>query len=431
VLHLADAFSEFISASARLEVSYASLQLEVAQLSKELADRNLALKASLAENERVHRALQRIVESMPCGVLVVEADGRVSMVNPEARRLLELGDGEVAWLDAVSAEAGIDFAGFLARQTGGGAGEQEFCRDTRTGKRWLAVQERRLFRADEVGAGEDGRQQTILILRDVTVHKQAELERERARKATALSEVATTLAHEIRNPLASLELFAGLIEQGGDGADEWVGHLRAGIRSLSATVNNVLSFHGQGFASLAPLDLAASIRSSVEFARPIADEAGVRLQFANYAAGVQVLGNSSALQQLVLNLVCNAIRHTAAGGMVEVSVGLASNFGCEQHPAKVAFGDAHPGDDKTVARMEHPAVVSTQKMAVVRFRDTGCGIATEQLGEVFKAGYSGSGTTSGLGLAVCMQVVKQHRGTIRVESELGVGTTFFVEIPTV
>ena len=83
VFLLADAFSEFISASARLEASYATLQQEVTHLSHELADRNSALKASLAENQRVHGALQQIVASMPCGVLVVEGDGSVSMINPE------------------------------------------------------------------------------------------------------------------------------------------------------------------------------------------------------------------------------------------------------------------------------------------------------------------------------------------------------------
>jgi PAS domain-containing protein len=118
VLFLADAFSEFISASAKLETSYANLQLEVAHLSHELADRNSALKASLAENERVHRALQQIVASMPCGVLVVEADGTVSMINPEARRLLDLGDAPAEHLKAISVTAGIDLAGFLKGHRG-------------------------------------------------------------------------------------------------------------------------------------------------------------------------------------------------------------------------------------------------------------------------------------------------------------------------
>lgn len=387
---LADAFTEFISASTRLEASYEKLQMEVTHLSHELADRNSALKASLAENERVHRALQQIVDSMPCGVLVVEGDGSVSMINPEGRRLLDLGAGPAGHLKAISKHAGINLAGFLKLNRNVGD-EQEFCRLSSSGKRWLAVHDRSLFSGDEADLG---RRQTILILRDVTLHKLAEEERERARKATALSEVATTLAHEIRNPLTSLELFAGLIAAGGEDVSEWVSHLHAGIRSLAGTVNNVLSFHGVGFPALMALDLGESIRSSVEFVRPIADEAGVRLRFQSERAGMMVLGNGSALQQVVLNIVSNAIRHTSKGGSVEVSV------------------------------------ATRDGLAVVEFADTGSGIAAEHLDEIFRAGFSAMGNSSGLGLAVCSQILQQHEGVIRVSSMPGVGTTFFVEIPT-
>jgi two-component system sensor histidine kinase FlrB len=399
VLLLANAFSEFISASARLESSYATLQMEVTHLSHELADRNSALKASLAENERVHSALQQIVDSMPCGVLVVKEDGTVSMINPEGRRLLDLGAGLVSHLKAVSAQSGIDLAGFLKRHTSAD-NEQEFCRSSITGgKRWLAVHDRCLVHGDELDLSGRTHKQTILILRDVTPHKLAEYEREQARKATALSEVATTLAHEIRNPLASLELFAGLIAEGGEGTAEWISHLRAGIRSLAGTVNNVLSFHGVGFPALTPLSLTAAIRSSVEFVRPIADQAGIELTFEADRSPVEIQGNSSALQQVVLNLVCNAIRHTGKGGKVAVSV------------------------RRRRTRKQQPG------MAVIEFADTGSGIAPEHLEEIFRPGFSGSGTTSGLGLAVCRQIMKQHDGTMRVTSKLHAGTTFFVEIP--
>jgi two-component system sensor histidine kinase FlrB len=394
---LVDAFAEFITASTRLENSYAQLQQEVTHLSRELADRNSALKSSLAENERVHRALQRIVDSMPCGVLVVEGDGSVSMINPEARRLIGLHQSPAEHLDAISIAAGIDLAGFLRRRTGNDQ-EQEFCKTTDSGKRWFSVHDRCLFRGNEPGV--HGRKQTILILRDITLHKQAEVERERARKATALSEVAMMLAHEIRNPLASLELFAGLVAAGGEGTSEWVSHLHAGIRSLAGTVNNVLSFHGAGFPTLTPLDLIGSIDSSVEFVRPIADQAGISLVFEAEDSGLWVQGNGSGLQQVVLNMVRNSLRHTEMGGNVWVAV-----------------------------RRGQSATDPSRSCAIIEFSDTGHGIAPENIGEIFRAGFSVSGNSSGLGLAVCDQIVRQHDGSIRVVSTVGVGTTFYVEIP--
>src|SRR5579863_2865124 len=68
---LADAFSEFISASSVLEASYRELQCEVTRLSAELTRRNSALSSSLAENDRMRAALQQMLDSMPCGVLVL------------------------------------------------------------------------------------------------------------------------------------------------------------------------------------------------------------------------------------------------------------------------------------------------------------------------------------------------------------------------
>ena len=117
----------------------------------------------------------------------------------------------------------------------------EFCICEGTWKRWIGVRTRRLFLEGDQGGEPD---QTILIMRDVTAQKRAEQEREAGRKAVALAEISTILAHEIRNPLASLELFAGLmeIEKDADRRSQWTSNLRAGIRSLSGTVNNVLSF---------------------------------------------------------------------------------------------------------------------------------------------------------------------------------------------
>ncbi len=392
---LAEAFSEFISASASLEASYEKLQLEVNYLSSELAARNQALKQSLAENERVHGALKQIVSSMPCGVIVVEAEGVVSMINPEGARLLAISEASAATVKSISRDSMIDLSDFLDRHAKID-GEQEFCRVGYGTKRWLSVNKRSLAPANS-GAEVFDKQQIILILRDVTSQKQAEMEREQARKATALSEVATILAHEIRNPLTSLELFAGLIAKGGDDVPDYISHLRAGIRSLAGTVNNVLSIHGNGFPVMNTLPLETCIQSSVEFTRPIADEAGVVLRFTKSDDSIRVIGNSSALQQLVLNLVCNAIRHTPRGGHVSVAV---------------------QSDE------------SRRGFAKIYFADSGSGIAPEHLDQIFRVGFSAAGSSSGLGLAVCTQIVQQHRGSILVSSQLNTGTTFVVELPT-
>jgi signal transduction histidine kinase len=394
---LADAFSEFISASSLLEASYRDLQREVSQLGFELAERNAALRRSLAENDRMRAALQQIIESMPCGVLVLDTAENLVMINPEGRRLLELGNAHVESLRALSAVSQIDFEALVLESED--RLDIELCAPSFGGNRWLAIGNRKLYIASSSAEPGNGRAplESIWILRDITASKHAEQEREAARSAMALAEVSTTLAHEIRNPLASMELFAGLIADDPANTAQWVSHLRAGIRLLSGTVNNVLSIHGGGNPHLAPVDLTACVRSGVEFVRPIAEQAGVALCFLGDQGSLTIQGNENLLRQIVLNLICNAIRHTPADGKIAVTTKALSGQGARR--------------------------------ALVEVTDTGSGIPPYLLDRVFEAGFSANGDTPGLGLAVCKRLMMAHGGEIRVSSRVDFGSTFQLEFP--
>lgn len=395
---LADAFSEFISASSQLEASYRDLQQEVAHLGLELAERNAALSSSLAENDRMRAALQQMIDSMPCGVLVVDTAEAIVMINPESRRMLNLGSRRVKSLRDLAAISQVDFESLMD----GSADhlDTEVCIPSTAGQRWLAIGNRRLLSAaaSQGPGNERAALQSIWILRDITANKQAEQEREAARSALALAEVATILAHEIRNPLASMELFAGLIADDPEQSAQWVSNLRAGIRLLSGTVNNVLSLHCEGNSHLGPLNLIACMQAGVEFVQPVAEQAGVSLSFRTEDERLTIQGNENGLRQIILNLVCNAIRHTPAGGQI------------------------------TVTAMGVPR--SSGMRALVRVADTGCGVPEHMLGQLFDAGFSAEGNTPGLGLAVCKRLMHQHGGEIRVSSQLDYGTTFELEFPT-
>jgi signal transduction histidine kinase len=399
---LASEFSEFISAASRLENSYRKLQQEVSELGLELSERNAALNTSLAEIERMRLALQQIVDSMPCGVLVLNRDGQISMINPESKRLLGLdrvgsGDASKATLRQISLWSGVNLESSYECASSIES-EQEFYVRGAEGKRWIAVRNRRLSNPSDASGAPD---KSILILRDITAQKRAEEEREAGRKAMALAEISSILAHEIRNPLASLELFAELIEKDGERRDEWVSNLRAGIRSLSGTVNNVLSFHGSGPLALVPVALSTLIDRAIRFVRPLADQAEVSLDFVADDDQVRVMANESALQQVVLNLVSNAIRHTPAGGSVTVLLRA----------------------EKTEANGE------SRDQVTVQFSDTGCGIRPEQVEHIFEPGFSGSGDTSGLGLAVCKQIMEQHGGRISASNSVNAGASFTLHFP--
>jgi len=395
---LADAFSEFISASSLLESSYRELQREVGHLGLELADRNAALTRSLAVNEQMCGALQQMIDSMPCGVVVLDTAERIVTINPEGRELLQLGSAVVTTLRDVAVLGRVDL-----EKTAEGVAEsveQEVCTKRGGKKRWLAISHRSLSCGappTAAGAGKLGLQR-MWILRDVTASKEAEREREAVRSAMALAGVSAILAHEIRNPLASMELFAGLLMEVPEQSSLWVSHLRAGIRLLSATVNNVLSLHGGSSAHQVQIELSACVRDGVEFVRPIAEQSGVGLSFRG-EGDLKIQGNENQLRQILLNLICNAIRHTPAGGEVMVTTRGTKKEGMLR--------------------------------AMVDVSDTGSGISEEQLEHVFEAGFSAQGDTPGLGLAVCKRLVESHGGKIRVSSRMHCGSTFEMEFGTI
>jgi two-component system, sensor histidine kinase FlrB len=399
---LTDAFVDFIQASSQLENSYRDLQKEVYGLSCELADRNDALKLTLEENEHIRIALQQIVDSMPCGVLVVERNGEISLINPKSEQMLGLDrmpvEGRsVLTLNDIGIWSGINLSiacqGAPSHDRG-----QEFCIHDGAGKRWLEVRTSHLFnRFLQQGT----QSQTIFILQDITAQKLAESERDSSRRAMALAEISTILAHEIRNPLASLELFAELIEQDGEHATEWISNLRAGIRSLSGTVNNVLSFHGTGSLHLSSISLSKLVSNSIEFVRPLANQAGVSLLWSDAGGATMIMGNNDSLRQVILNLIANAIRHTPSGGSIAVT-SLAA--------------------DKTLEG-------SFQKEILVQFSDTGCGIRPDQIARVLEPGFSGSGDTSGLGLAVCDRIMKLHGGKVSAGNLPFGGAQFVLHFP--
>jgi two-component system sensor histidine kinase FlrB len=224
-------------------------------------------------------------------------------------------------------------------------------------------------------------------------------ERESARRLIALAEMSSVLAHEIRNPLGTMELVAELL--GGctelnPRATGWVKELQAGIRSLSATVNNVLRFHTLGAPTLVLVPLSTLLRDAVDFVRPLADKAGVDISLEEDLGEIEIAGSNSELQQVIFNLAINAFQHTEAGGKFRIR----------------AWREHRPAE----------------QFAVVELADTGRGIKAEDLARIFEPGFT-TRQSPGLGLTICRKIVHQHKGTLTVRSQPGKGTTFTMELP--
>ncbi len=201
---LAQAFETFSAIAGSLENSYLQLQAEVSRLRLELPEANTDLARTLEENRKMRAYLTQLLDALPCGVLVVDAARNVRMVNPAARNMLMLGTHDDVTVSSSLHQSFVEFTQCLPRGAEGVETEMEVC-GLESQPRFISISLARLSR------DESGSRDFVYILRDTTEQKRMEHDRGTNRNLKALAEMAMILAHEIRNPLASLELFAGLL----------------------------------------------------------------------------------------------------------------------------------------------------------------------------------------------------------------------------
>jgi signal transduction histidine kinase len=389
---LVKAFRSFANVAGSLQSFYSQLQAEVVRLRQELERANQDLNQSLEENKRIRAYLSRTLECLPCGVLVVDEDHKLKLANSAALGLLGACQPPAHTTRSIAREV-IEKLEAASGSSSAGA-EREWSVDTQDGPRFLAVS-----RTPLSGNGDSGGK-WIFILRDVTESKRLDKEREAARRTQDLAQMAMLLAHEIRNPLGSLELFAGLLADATEDRavlHKWVEQVQAGLRTLSATVNNVLQFHSEPRSELSPVNIVGLLRETMDFLQPLARQRGMRLEFSAGESEILLLADAHRLRQAFVNLALNAFRAMSPGGRLRLSVQGGSQ--AEDLPIRVVF------------------------------RDEGVGIPSPQLARIFEPGFTTNPGSPGLGLALTKKVVEQHRGKILVESVPEKGTTFTLKFP--
>jgi signal transduction histidine kinase len=224
----------------------------------------------------------------------------------------------------------------------------------------------------------------------------------------AVGEFAAVLAHEIRNPLTAIRIDLQRVEEvSHDEARRRVmtDRMLEAVRRLDRAVSGVLCVARSGRVAPEPIPLRVPLEAALSTARPAVEDLGGELRSSFYPPDLpHVLADRAALEQLFLNLLLNAgeALDGAEGKLVDVSV-----------------ETSH----------EEPIPGVTVAFAEVRIRDTGRGIAADQLAQIFEPLYSTKRGGTGLGLAVADRIARAHGGEIRVESEVGVGTTMEVRIP--
>ena len=222
----------------------------------------------------------------------------------------------------------------------------------------------------------------------------------------ASNEVLLTLTHEIRGPLTAISGWVSLMQAGHLPSQQFpralqiIAHNASRLSSLIDEVQDLTRITAGGMPSPAePTDLRAVVNTVIDSVRPEAERAHVRLSILHQAGPLLLLIESGRLDQIVRNLVLNAVKFTGSGGRVEVVTTIAS-------------GNAQ-----------------------LMVSDTGVGIPAEHIEtifEPFKQGAASNGVRAGLGLglAIVRQLVQRYGGQVRAVSPgVGRGSTFVVTLP--
>lgn len=354
------------------------------------------LAGRLAEEiSRVRILNDEILMNMAGGVIAVDRTGSVVFANPQATDLLGMGmgPGQVVGRALVDAFP-VEVAALLRK------GLQERDRlqqEIRIGERPLEVSISRL--EDGRGGGVRG---AVAIFNDLTLRRQMERVSERAERFRALLEMSAGIAHEIRNPLASIRGAAQELETSSL-ADEDDRRLMDVVLRESDRLDKIVSEFLE-YASDRPVDLALvnvpDILKEVETLLRARDQGKGALIRVEAPPNLIVKGHPDQLKQVFLNLGLNALEACGPGGNIVIR--------CV--PATSAF-DSRPG-----GRIE--------------FEDDGPGILKEDMKRVFSPFFTTKPRGTGMGLAIARKIVTAHGGAITLDSIEGTGTVVRVWLPS-
>lgn len=368
------AFDVFNQVSLELTQAYEGLQAKVESLTAELAVANGELRRQYQEKEALSERLSLLLNALPAGVVVLDSTARVSEANPVARSML----GESISGENWSALAEAKLAA------------------TDAPDEWQ-LDDRRVSIAESPLDSAGGR---ILLIHDITVAHELKANVERHQRLAAMGEMAASLAHQLRTPLATALLYSANLAQPelSDAARaRFAGKATEQLKRLERLIQDVLLFARGESIGRDVIPAAALIAEAAQTLEPLCREKGVDFSVCADVGDVMIVGSRKALGGALLNLLENALQ---------------------------ASEGRHDGSAKVCLN----AVVD-ERNVLIHVQDSGKGIAPEVQARIFEPFFTTRGQGTGLGLAIALGVARAHGGTIEVSSAPGQGSDFVLRLP--
>lgn len=360
----------------RDQKSLEELSNAVAALAESFETRSLAAEAEASR-------LAAVLERMTDGVLIADAAGRVTFMNPAASRLFDTPHTPGHTVAEIVRQHQLVEAWRRSRETGEPQEESVELPATRTFIQLVIL-------PDLQTGG------SLLLVQDLTRVRRLEKVRR---------DFVSNISHELRTPLASLKALTETLRDGAlsdpHAAVRFLERIEIEVDALTQMAQELLDLtrieSGQVSLELVPVSPERLLASAVDRMHAQAERAGLTLKTRDHSRLPPVRADANRLEQVLVNLIHNALKFTEPGGQVTLSAEVETSF--------------------------------------VRFavKDSGVGIPVDELERVFerfyKADRARSGGGTGLGLSITHHIVEAHGGRIWVESVEGRGSTFYFTIP--
>ena len=368
------AFDVFNQVSLELTQAYEGLQARVETLTAELAIANGELRRQYQEKEALSERLFLLLNALPAGVVVLDSTATVSEANPVA---LQMFGAEI-----------------LASNWSAVA--QSRLKATDAPDEWQ-LEEQRLAIAESPLDSAGGR---LLLIHDITAAHELKANLERNQRLAAMGEMAASLAHQLRTPLATALLYSANLAQRdlSDAArTRFAGKAAEQLKRLERLIQDVLLFARGESIGRDAIQVDSLIADAAQTMEPLCREKGVGFSVVAAPGDSIIMGSRKALGGALLNLLENALQ------------------ACE-------------GRKEMTAEVRLAAEIVGQHVRI-SVSDTGGGIALEAQERIFEPFFTTRGQGTGLGLAIALGVVRAHGGRIDVSSTPGKGAEFVILLP--
>ena len=371
-VQLEDAFQLFNEFSEKLADSYGDLQTQVEHLSSELAEARSERLKQLAEKELIANRLERLLDTLPAGIVVLDGDGCINQANPVAHDMLGENLTGTTWET-------------LAQQVFVADGDELRLQDGR----WVSVSVRSL----------DAEPGKIILVTDITETYTLQGIVSRQQRLTSLGEMLASLAHQIRTPLATAILYLSNLAhphaQSGDRV-HYAEKARERLHLLERMVNDMLIFARGEVSDSECFDVADFVEEFRQTLEPQFSGSEATLTIDNQVSSASLRGNRDALIGAFQNIVNNAIQAS---------------------------------EDTLV--LETKVTLTDEDMVEFCFKDNACGIPDDIKDRVLEPFFTTRSSGTGLGLAVVNATVSSYNGKFDIRSEAGVGSCLTIKLPQV